>query len=298
MSVTVTYISAFTEKKTAEWGGHSHGFDSRYEYEVPSINEFNHLNKTCSEMQKCISENSSELRQVQKKQTDDLNKLSKEFVNIKNREQEFEESIKTFVEQQLSEGSPFFSFFSQVIQAHIENVQKRTDEIKTVSKEIFALREDIANKISLCKNDIRQNEEKHTIFFQELKAEGKQLTASRNTAEKEIKEWTKCIRQSVEQAQNDFEKIQQRQQELKQNTDVIAEQLHVSQKTSELLQAYEERIKKLEAIVVELKTNRKQTQSVLLAQEKAESVLQISVKAGVASNEPLQINKTIKSNEK
>lgn len=129
MSTKVTWLKQYS---TSSSFGHTHTI-AQEDKSVPSEEEFKNLSAKVEELSSSIRELKTQLSDISMlKQT--LANQQKEIAKLTESTEDFKKEIAQLLQNNISEGSPFFSRLSGIIQAHIENVQSSVSELETLLK--------------------------------------------------------------------------------------------------------------------------------------------------------------------
>lgn len=149
MSVKVTYL----EKIKTEPGGtfnHTHAI-SHIDKSVPSEEEFEILSKNVDSAVTAIQNLQKQLSEYDQK----LVKQKKEIEELAGNIQTFKCEITQFLQTNLSDGSPFFSNLSKIIQKHIENVQRSVKKLAPLEETVKQQKAEI-NDIQVTITELKQ----------------------------------------------------------------------------------------------------------------------------------------------
>lgn len=131
MGVRVTYLKK-TETNAGGTFGHTHTI-AQEDKSVPSEEEFKNLSAKVEKISSAIRDLKTQLSDISKlKQT--LANQQKEIAKLTESTEDFKKEIAQLLQNNISEGSPFFSRLSGIIQSHIENVQSSVSGLETLLK--------------------------------------------------------------------------------------------------------------------------------------------------------------------
>lgn len=131
-----TYMGLGSRKRVDN--GHQHEVSTKTE-NVPSGSDF-------LELQKTISAKSTELSEFSRKTQTVIASIQEGMKELMTGQKDFEKTLNTTIEQQLSDGSPFFTKFSAMAKGHIDKVQALVVTIQAIAQKTEGLSTELVTK--------------------------------------------------------------------------------------------------------------------------------------------------------